>query len=171
MTEMPGASPVPGVPEGSLPKRLIWPVVIGITSIVLGGLRLICTPIPLFCVLGFNQVLGCPPHWWAVYVMLMAWVEALLALLLVAAGIALLVRRREGRPFHLGYGLCEIFLCIVDGAFAALFQYTQDGHMPSRTGLFFWAAVATPLATGYPLFLVIWFLRPKIREQVAAWGR
>jgi hypothetical protein len=102
---------------------------------------------------------------------LMACVEALLAFWLVAAGIALLGRRREGRLFHVGYGLCELFLCIVDGAFTALCLYTEDGHSHVSAGPFMCAAVATPLATGYPLFLVVWFLRPKIREQVAAWGR
>jgi hypothetical protein len=171
MTEMPGASPVPGVPEGSPPRRLIWPTVIGITSIVLGGFRLTCTPISLFCVPGFNEMLVYLPYWWAAYGKLMACVEALLAFWLVAAGIVLLGRRREGRPLLLGYGLCEIFLCIVDVALTALCLDTQARYSLARTQLFFWAAVATPLATGYPLFLVIWFLRPKIREQVAAWGR
>ena len=171
MTEMPGASPVPGVREGSPPRRLIWPTVIGITSMVLGGFRLTCTPISLCCVPVLNQMGGFVSPWWAPYGKSMAYVEALLAISLVAAGIVLLGRRREGRPLHLGYGLCEIFLCIVDGALTALYLYTQDGRSSVSTGMLICAVVAIPIATGYPLFLVIWFLRPKIRRQVAAWGR
>jgi len=174
MTGMPERSPLYEAPQGLPPKQPIWPKVIGIISIVLASLGLICTPISLLVSMrGANaeEALKFFPDWWLAYTTVSCVVGVLQAILLLAAGIVVLLKRPAGRVLHLVYAVIAIVLGIASSAIGATSILTADMPAPIKIGAAAGVFIGVLVGMIYPVFLLIWFLRPKIRDQVAAWGR
>ena len=151
-----------------------WPTVIGVLSIVLGAPSLLGLVLS-FCtfldsgggpvlelarlsglVLAVNVGLGL---WWFGS-----------AFLLFLGGIRLIQRRSSGRTLHLFYAWFAVSLI---GAYAATWLVSVLTCAPdSRIALAgaAWQSIRPwlPLIL-YPAFLIFWFMRPRIKQQVQEW--
>jgi hypothetical protein len=174
MTQMPFAAPQSGIPEGPPPIPSVWPKVIGIISIVLASLGLICTPISWLTttfVTHAHEVMKVFPEWWSTYTTVSSVVGIFMALILLGAGITTLMRRGIGRSLHLVYGAAGILIAIGNVVVIAMTLLGAEMEGPMRVAFIGGIVVGVPLGMIYPVFLIIWFLRSKIRQEVAAWGR
>lgn len=182
MSEVAGQSPVQSPESLDLPPDPpSWPKVIGIISIVLGSLGLVCggcgtimTPfLPKLMEMGApgQEV---PPVYAGNFPMLGAGVLGILnALLLLIAGAMLIRRRPVARPLHLVYAILALPLVAISLWLQRKMQidlvawaqtappdnlHAQRALAPgaglgSMIGLLFGAA----LGLGYPIFLLVWF--------------
>lgn len=125
-----------------------------------------------------------------------SFVGLLTAILLLIAGIMLVRRRRRAQTLHLVYAVLGI---ISVGVAIALHWYTMSIMMDAMGGLpfgemdpgmdpamgeqmrsmmhaqfsmvsVFGAIMIGATGLPYPIFLLIWFLRPKIRREVEGWN-
>jgi len=87
---------------------------------------------------------------------------SLLALLLVPGGIALWRRRRWGATVHLVWAGAAALAVIASLLTDAL---GEDAFFEPLSSAY-WATIRMI----YPVFVLIWFTRPRVRRQVAAWG-
>jgi hypothetical protein len=174
MTQMPEQSPPYEAPQDLPPRQPVWPKVIGIISVVLASLGLVCTPISLFLGMrGANaeEALKYFPDWWLAYTTVSCIVGILQAILLLAAGIVVLLKRPAGRVLHLVYAVITIVLGMASSAIGATGLVTADMPAPIKISVAVGVFIGVLVGMIYPVFLLIWFLRPRIRDQVAAWGR
>jgi uncharacterized membrane protein YccC len=81
------------------------------------------------------------------------------------------MRRGIGRSLHLVYGAAGILIAIGNVVVIAMTLLGAEMVGPMRIGFIAGIVVGVPLGMIYPIFLIIWFLRSKIRQEVAAWGR
>jgi hypothetical protein len=145
-------------------SRPIWPAVIAALSLIKAGmdaLRAIGDTSRLLGWLVFPvNGLGRPA--WATTLAVLEILGPLSALLLVPAGIALWQRRRWGATVHLVWA---------GAASAALMAWLLGGAMVRGPWVWpFGQAFDVTVRMLYPVFVLIWFTRPRVRRQVAAWG-
>jgi len=146
--------------EGS--ARPAWPVAIGVLSIVVAGQELYAAILAWarFYVTRASEgylpgdrldpVLSIP--------------LALLAILLLAAGV-LLLRRSQRGLIHAGYAIIKL-------AWVFLLIFLAEGEARQyRLGLapILLAVLEAIPSVAYPVFLLIWFYRPSIRQQMSNW--
>ncbi len=167
----------PQVPSSARPP---WATVIGVISIVWGSLGLICTPVSLLGNMLSNKInprtaemQGRFPDWYATYTIAALLVQVALAVLLLIAGICLLRRSRLARRLHLGYAVPNLLLGAVGlvVAISTMSQVFQESDMPevaTASGMA-GAFIGMAFVMVYPIFLLVWFSRRKIREQVQQW--
>jgi hypothetical protein len=147
-------------------SRPVWPAVIAAISLIKVGMDVVRSAA------GTSMLLSrlVFPHdyrfgrlgAWTIASWVLAILGSLSALLLVPAGIALWRRRRWGATIHLVW---------VGAASAALVASVLTGAMEG--GPWVWSFSRPYYATIrmiYPVFVLIWFTRPRVRRQVAAWG-
>ena len=179
MSQM-NSDPVPprtGEFEGS-GEPPAWPKVVGIISIVLASLSLVCGGCGLVQnVMGLAQggkdieipnsppVHMGPPSVLAVLMGLLGW---LWALVLLAAGIQTLRRRANGRMLHLVYASVAIVLTVVS-VFVAISEmnrvmesFKQNQQLAQWSGfiqMFTYGILCFTVVIGmaYPIFLLVWF--------------
>jgi hypothetical protein len=176
MTQNP-YSPPPAVPPTEYEyvvqqNPTVWPKVIGIISIVFASLGIVCTPISL----GMNAVnpaskkaMEMFPDWWHSYTLFTSFLGIAFAILLLVAGISLLRRRPSGRPLHLIYAGVTVIVTIVGTVVMVLMINTDSMPAAGRTGMMIGVVSGVFFGSAYPVFLLIWFLRPRIRDEVAFW--
>ncbi|MCX5685507.1 MAG: hypothetical protein NT049_17765 [Planctomycetota bacterium] len=159
---------------GAIPAapRSKWPKVIGIISIVLASLAIICTPASLAMQkLDPNQrhVFEQLPGWFNIYMTVSGVLGVLVGVLFLAAGITLVLRKPAARPLHLVYACLAIIMCLV-GIFVSVAAFSGapvEGSM--KAGMVAGFACSLPLGLAYPVFLLIWFLRGSIARETASW--
>lgn len=188
MDEYPNASPWPDEASSHAPaayvrpaNQPVWPTVVGVISVVFGGLGMICLPVSLAMgtVGSLNrELMERAPDWYASYTAVSGCVQLAIAALLLAGGIYLLKRRPVARRLHVGYALatvCVTFLNTVLMATIVLPAISQaTGQGPEQAGLM--VGLVAGMIVGffgglaYPVFLLIWFSRSKIAGQVRQWS-
>lgn len=155
-------APAPAADAGGTPT---WAKVIGIISIVFGGLGVLCTPINLMNIRAnphVREMFG-PQLVTAQTVSGLAGIVS--AALLLAGGIYLLKRRRVGVTLH--YVVAILNLVLIVANLVAMLTMAPGGRMgmlvtvPSILG--------TILGAAYPVFLLIWLSRPPVRADTANW--
>jgi hypothetical protein len=169
----PPQPPVPPAPLDPPPDRsaIVWPYVLGVLSIVQAGqaiLGLLATMIQL----GINLLTGIgalgsllPGFGWnSVYLLHQAAQPALAALLMVG-GFLLYRRSRLGPRLHLIYAIPAILV-------AGVFPVAYIAMAPPRymAQIIFWPIWHATQSVIYPVFLLVWFHRAKIKRQVRGWG-
>ncbi len=182
MTEFPSAFPPiqqpPLQPQYAPPeKKPAWPIAIGIISIVLGSLMLICVPISMG-INAYNPEAAATqeqfPEWSQTYSIISSLISMGLAVLLLVGGILLIRRRAVARPLHLLYAVVTVLMAVVGTVvfFSVILPSVDTADLPRGTaiGMKFGAVVGTFLNVAYPVFLLIWFLRGTIRDQVRSWA-
>ena len=165
-------------PPQQAPSRSSWPTAIGVISIVLGSLGLICTPLSAL-VSRFSpqieQVQGNSPDWYMTYSTASLPVGIALAVLLLVAGICLLKRIHASRALHLTYAGANIAWAVIGSimVITVLFPSFLEGDMPNKAavigGMVGGAIVGMAFGMVWPIFLLVWFRRRKIRQQVQGW--
>jgi len=160
-----------------LPKRPAWPTAIGVISVVLGSLGFICTPIVMAAgarnTRG-NQVYELFPDWYHSYTMAAFAVGLAIAVVLLLAGIYLLKRRPAAKLLHVTYALIQVFTAVVNAILLvttflpSIRQSSAPEHL--KTSIIIGWVIGIPIGLVYPVFLLIWFCRPKIVQQVRQWS-
>lgn len=193
----PAAPPTePGPVGNAAPSPSAWPTVLGVIAIVFGVLGTLGGAwgalVPLFPrFLGPRAVTSSPAFeslhamesWYPLTVAL-ALLALALALLLLAGGVGLLRQRRWGVATCRAWAGLKIVLVAITTAVtfamqqrvvlpAVQAQATATGPAPS--GAIFtatlYAGAGFSLMWGWalPVFVLIWFGRRRVREEVAAW--
>jgi len=154
--------------------RPTWPTIIGVLSIVLGVPSLLGLVLS-FCtflnsgggpLLGLAQLSGLVL---AVNVGIGFWWFGS-AFLLFLGGIRLIQRHSSGRTLHLFYAWIAVSLI---GAYASIWLVSiltcaPDGRIALAEAA--WQGIRSwLLLILYPAFLILWFMRPPIKQQVLEW--
>jgi hypothetical protein len=164
-------------PDFVVPQREpTWPKVIGIISIVIGSLGLLCNCFGLVALPMTSQMLEVMPGMQgqtpppdalpgpASYVV--AAMSLLGSALLLTAGILLLKRSALSKPLHLAYAGIAIPMTIIAIMLqltqqAALTQWMKDmgQSMPAGQGIgqVIGVVVGSVVSLAYPIFLLVWF--------------
>ena len=179
MSQSPYSQPPgpPPLPAGAVepPPRTVWPVVIGVISIVMGSLGLVCTPISL-AINAVNpharQVREFFPPWWRSWEIASTFLAVALGTLLLIGGILLLKRRGPGRALHLAYAFAALALCLLNGLLmSGSFSRIINAPGPAAVGMIVGVIGGACGGSIYPFFLLVWFLRGKIAAEVETWHR
>ena len=91
--------------------------------------------------------------------------SALIAILLAAAGICL-IRRSQRALMHTGYAITKLVWIF----FLLFLSWRETGQYRPDFAVILYALLRTVRAAAYPVFLLIWFHRPNIREQISQWA-
>jgi len=167
---------------GQQATRPSWPTVVGIISLCIAGISILATLGTMaMSALGVNaaqerQMFGNMPAWfnplkWGMHLFGLA-TYALLA----AAGAMVIKRRPAGRNLHLLVVFMDFIICACSLAMTiAMYQYAAqpvNTLMPEAT---FRAMMLVSQSFGlavflaYPVFLLIWFTRPKVNQHIKTW--
>jgi len=180
MTQSYGAPPAPPpMPRPVFvmpPTRSRWPTAIGVISTILGALGVLCAPVSLLMklvkpgMMRQDPMLGRMPEWFRSYQICSDLVGIVMWAFLLIAGIRLLKRRSVGRSLHIAYAWIGVALTIVGTAVMA--YATSSVDLPPGFMTLFAVSIALGVALGlaYPIFLLVWFSRPKIRQEVEGWA-
>ncbi len=172
------------------PKTTTWPTVVGVISIVwgafytLGGLCGIGTMLfwEQYIAWISNITLAGDPNIEAMkradmdnpISLLLGAVGLLLAIFLIMAGAKVLKRRRQGVAWSRLYAVINLplmFISMIVSYWLQREMYTSSyAGMPGEEAI----AIASMfcgvlLAAIWPVFLLIWFARAKVKEEVAKW--
>lgn len=191
------ASPptVPG-PLGSVPQGPGWPMAVGVVCILFGaGAALSAAWAIAMSYLSFQMLEGTPGGA-AAGAMMLRWrtwtlVGSALAMalggVLIAAGAGIIGRRPWASGLALIWAVLKMILVVVSGILGIFMQqenlaaYTAAGAATMPAGMGPQASLMTAMAVGVavvgllwglalPVFILVWFLRPKIKAEVAAWS-
>ncbi|MCE5326754.1 MAG: hypothetical protein LLG01_10085 [Planctomycetaceae bacterium] len=155
------------------PARPVWPIVIGIISTILGSLSVL-GGLGGVLTAGAIAKFGTAPNlydyaadWYRPFMTILGVIGLGASACLLIGGIRLLKRRPVARMLHLVYALAAIVVASVNlcGQVAALDFSSMPA--PLRFGTIIGFA-AMPLSVAYPIFLIVWFSRAKIRSHVTA---
>jgi len=159
------------------PRRPVWPIAIGVISIVLGSLGLICTPIVMAISAHgprVDQVHELFPDWYDSYTKAAAVVGLVGSALLLVAGVYLLKRRPTAKTLHVTYALIQVFAAVVNAILiaTAFLPSIRRSGAPEHVKASIIAGWVVGLAVGlvYPVFLLIWFYRFRIAQQINQWS-
>jgi hypothetical protein len=189
----PGPPPAPPTLPGEIgARRTSWPTALGVIGIILGSLGVlngVCGGIGA-AVQGMFTFGGDETMELALQAQrrLMPWavgaqaVSGLAALLLLFASIDLARRRRRSRQLLLVWALVNLVVALGAGLIAVLMQQAMFSAMASASG----GGPAPPKAFmgimgafsivfillwgwGPSIFTLIWFMRGRIKDEVAGW--
>ena len=196
MTQMapppPPVFPQPAPVPASAPRRSAWPTAIGVISIVLGGLGLVCISVSVtWNAMQFrmpNQMAQempfVMPDWFLTYQTVAGLLQMVVSILLLVAGILLLRRRPAAGWLHLLYAVLGLTLAIVGAIVTYHAMEEVSASFEQSEGLedmppFVRAMMTSQMRSGsimgvifaaaYPAFLLVWFLRGPIRREIASW--
>jgi len=173
--------PAPGVSGAG--AKPVWPTVVGIISLCLAGLGSLMTIVgQIFQAFAADfqppqqrDMLANMPDWHQAYQWSIALIGIAIYVMLAIGGVMLLKRRRVGRTLHVAYALVGIVLAIVGTVVGLiLVDYMQfDGpeEMQTITKVTSMGGIIIGLfiSLAYPVFLLIWFARPKVKAETRLW--
>ncbi len=147
-----------------VPKRSSWPTVIGVISLVLAGLIVIkfaWSTIMLLKIISDSDAISLP---WVV-VAVQCIVVLVTQALLLTAGVFTMMRKSVGRILHLIWAGIRLAFGLIS---LSLTMRAVAGTAPPNDLI--WYLLEGALLLSYPVFLLIWFSRKKIRNEVRSWG-
>ena len=105
---------------------------------------------------------------------LIAWTSSFwMAIVLLVAGICLLKRARISRGLYMTYASVNMVLSVVGLVIVltVVLPTLRQGEMPkaAATAGTIGAVVGVVIGMAWPLFLLVWFSRRKIRQEVQQW--
>ncbi len=172
--------PAPGVSDAS--TKPTWPTVVGIISLCLAGFFGLMTIIgQIINFSGINpqqrEIMKNAPDW-VEPMQLSAGAFAVIAYIVLAiAGANLLKRRLLGRKLHLVYAVMGIVVAVAGLAIGlTIVSIAQPpANMPPAAQSAFKISmtvgpiIGLPFALAYPVFLLIWFGRAKVKQHIQTW--
>jgi hypothetical protein len=176
-------------------SETLWPRVIGIIAIVFGGFGLVCSGWGMFGVAIAKAMLKNVPNQggqveqieamdrmqpWVVGSSLVA---LFVAILLLVAGIMLVRRRAVARTLCMSWAGIKIIFAIVNTIVSFMMQPGQIQSAPPQGAaaittsmqtmegpiVIFFQLINLAWALALPVFMLIWFNRTKIKDEVATW--
>jgi len=184
-------SPVPPTEPGELaasPRETRWPRILGIVSIILGILGVLAGAIGASAGLIVKTLRAMVEDQgavdWEAVRRAVAWlarislVAAILAVMLLVVGIGLV--RRRGWAIRLGkvWAIAQIVVTVLGTAGSHVIQRAILEALRQSGGTAGGVPISSSLAgtvwsilwgCALPVFMLIWFARQEIREEVAAW--
>jgi hypothetical protein len=178
--------PSPGAYGGVYPgqqPRPPWPTVVGIISLCVAGIfGLMTIGSLIYNASGFHtaqqrEVLENMPGWFRPY----KWVGGVFTIatyvVLAIGGAKLLKRRRAGRTLHVAFALMGVLVAISGlVVMITMMNYmSPPANMPPQARVAFKATMAfsaiigMAFALAYPVFVLIWFTRPKVNQHIRTW--
>ena len=175
--------PAPGSLPAQADAKPAWPTVVGIISLCIGvGFGLWTTVALIINAAGLGnaqqrEMMESVPEWVKSLQLASGLFAIATYVLLAIGGAALLKRRRLGRTLHVAYALAGIVMAIAGTAITV----TMMNHMQApantpgemqqifRISMIVGAIIGLPIALAYPVFLLIWFGRAKIKQHVQTW--
>jgi hypothetical protein len=186
-----GPAPPPAQMVAPPVRQTVWPMVIGIIAIILGALGALggCMGVAFTPFLGMVEKLvppGQAPQLEGMAemvpaLMVTAFAGLVVAVLLLIAGSGLVARRPWAMTACLAWAAVKMVFVVVNAFIGyqinqAQFEAIQsDPNVPAFMSAFFPAMGAFGSCVGiawgwiFPIFMLIWFARPKIRREVRAW--
>lgn len=187
----PAATPPSEVGEVP-PKPPGWPGVIGTISIVFGALGLVCYGCLSLQTMMTPMMMGMmpedqrppTPQGIQLFVQIFQMCAAAgLSVWLLIAGIGLTRRRPWARSHTVGWSLAKVLLSFISMVAGVAFagatvdqinsQLSRGGTPPftvSIAWMFIFIVIALVWALLWPVFLLIWFSRGSVKDEVAAWA-
>lgn len=169
--------PTPGqAPEPT--KRPGWATAIGVISVVLAGLGLVCTRIGLAIKDVTSKLApGTPtvniedyfPDWYGTYQTVAILVGIALSVILLAGGVSVLRKRAAARTLHLAWAGINLVLGVINNVISLGFMDLSSAPPGARFRAILLIIIGIPAGLAYPVFLLIWFNRAKIKQQLSTW--
>jgi hypothetical protein len=183
------------LPEEEAPRSR-WPVVIGVIGIVLASLGLVCGCAgyfgPAFAQWGMDMQAqsGQPtdPFTMAnlqaqrnlyVFTAILTTAGLIVAAIELTGSIALVRRRASARMLIMAYAIAAVVMACVGIGYQLMMkseterilaeQGTQMPQAFAQVGLIIGLAFGILFGFGWPIFLLVWFSRGKIRDEVEQW--
>ncbi len=177
-----------------------WPTVIGVITIVFGGLGALGGCFGAFApffigmmqsMVPEDQVTGLEGMMdWGVWMVALAMAGMLMAVLLLVAGIGITKRHAWGPKTALVWAPLKMIFVVLNSVVAYQIQIAQfeamqeamanDPNVPAGMGAFrgsmmqalgiFGVLISVLWGWALPVFLFIWFSRKKIRTETAGWA-
>ncbi|HET6429202.1 MAG TPA: hypothetical protein VFJ30_12370 [Phycisphaerae bacterium] len=180
MTELPPSATQPSSPPTApppiAPRPSRWHVPIGVISVALAGLGLI---VSILSAAGVSmnsqqsQMMETLPAWYGSYARLTGLIGAGITLLLLAGGILLLKRRTAGRGLLLTYAVLNVLSNLIGAvvSYRAASEMTGEGMQADamRIGMRVGGVMGVLVGSAFPVFLVVWFCRWKVRTDMQNW--
>ncbi|HUU23114.1 MAG TPA: hypothetical protein VM389_11335 [Phycisphaerae bacterium] len=157
--------------KATTPRTSVWPVVLGVLSIVAGIDAMGLFGIPpagsfldlgrRFAQGGFPAALEDLGGWWGLACVASFACGGMLAVL---AGVMLLLRRRAALVLHWLYALGVL------GGVGLLLVFVLGPEVEGVPARFLFR-ILTPMAMGliYPVLVMVWFSRPSVRRHMRLW--
>jgi hypothetical protein len=152
----------------------MWPVVLGVISAAFAGVGLMMGPVTLLTGGRLGQAPGQYdvnqyfPDWYKSYQSMSVIAGMAIGALQLAGGLSLLRRKPIARPLLLIVAFFGVVATIVNIAVFA--SMDLSGMPPTAQSIFRTVMLgALPLGFGYPVFLIVWFFRGKIVQEVGSW--
>ena len=174
----PVQQPAPAGQAPQPPGRPGWATAIGLISTILASLFLVFMLIGLATRsvtskldLGtetFN-IEDCFPDWYATYQTVIILLGIAFAALLLVCGIAALRKRAATRALHLVWAGIYIVVSVVQNVIEITYIDLSSASPTMRAVLVLGIIIMIPLSLAYPVFLLIWFNRAKIKQQISTW--
>ncbi len=171
MNEQTNANDIGEPAYGVTYRRVLWPVAIGAVSATMAAYDLLRV-IGHILQLGFSFILGGGGQFGGIFSGdLPAMVAGsaymlggVIGALLLPAGILVWRQSRLGPGMHKAYAIIAILLNIT-------FPLAQSFTYPAsyRMQLLFWPMWSATMGMIYPVFLLIWFTRPKVKAETRLW--
>ncbi|UCD76346.1 MAG: hypothetical protein JSV91_05360 [Phycisphaerales bacterium] len=182
---VPEAPPTVGAPV--IQRQSAWPTVVGVIAIVwailsyLGACFNLVMPwfLPVYHELVSRSMppseirvleATVPPAEWAIITGLVA---LILATLLTVGAVRLLKRRQSGATLCNLWAAVSVFWVFAGLAINSLLMISRGGeellNSPMIIGAILGACVGLGIGCALPVFMLIWFSRLAIREEVAEW--
>lgn len=185
------SAPLAPPTQGELPppRRITWPTVVGIISIIYASLGLFGT----FCGLAFLFILLSYADWLESFgiseqevqemqasMSPVSWtapaslVGLTLTILLFVGALRLLRRQASGARLCALWSWMIIPWTIIATVITLVFHFNTpapSGGLGEQIGTAIVTVIGTVIGLVLPVFMVIWFSRPTIKSQVAQWRR
>jgi len=166
----PGDS-VPDRPVGIHGRRVLWPVAIAAASIVLGArgalqgtFGLIGALVRLVGEFDINHIHRLDAM--SVMALLFGFLDLALPILLLVGGLLLWHQSRRAVRLHWIYAVIDVLRIVV----LAIMQGVHWTSSYSPGGLWaFWHLWRATVLAVYPVFLLVWFSRAKVRAEIRLW--
>lgn len=188
MSQVPPPVPPDAAPTEPLPYAYSvvpskWPTAVGVISIIYAGLILLSTSIntvqQFWQAASNRDMMAALPSWYGAYQAATTILRMALGVLLLVGGILLLRRRPASRGLHLAWAWGAAALTVLGFAIALWMMPVVErevqramppGAGPMATGAV-WIGVIGGFVIGlvYPIFVLAWFHRGRIRQEVALW--
>jgi len=187
--QFPTPATAPGEPMNVYPAanvnaanaQPIWPTVVGIISLCLAGFGGLMT---LFGMIfqTFAQGLQTPqqremmasmPDWHQTYQLVSQVIWLAMAILLAVGGVMLLKRRQLARTLHVAFAVIGVVLAIGFTVVGLISTSQMQVPGPADTIVKVTTIVTTIIgmfvSLAYPVFLLIWFARAKVKQHIQTW--
>ncbi len=171
-------APLPPSGSGTTPELQRWPRIFGIISMVLAANALLLSPLLLWAnkanpqTRRFQDLL---PAWYETFTNYSMVLGMAFGAMLLVAGLKLRRQQKTGRTLHRFYAAGNLLMVLVGAvattnAFGAINTDSLGGaERAGVVGGMIGGILGTIVGAAYPIFLLIWFNRQKIREDVEMW--